>query len=184
MLARASLRHFTRHPWQLALLMLGIMLGVAVVTAVDVTADSARHSFRQAQLQISGRASHRLLADQPLAEALYTALRRDPRDWQSAPVITTPVKDDLGKQLLMQLIGVDPLREQAFRYQLSRIAAPQIDASTLPQQPSVLLARSTAKVLGISVNDILPLQTPVGSREVRVQGYWMTTVIPGYSSCC
>lgn len=174
MIARASLRHFKRHPWQLALLMLGIMLGVAVVTAVDVTADSARHSFRQAQLQLSGRATHRVLADQPIPEALYIKLRRDSRNWQSAPVITALVKDDLGKNLLMQLIGVDPLREQGFRQQLNRltnrVTTQQVNLSELQTMPAVLLAESTAKTLGVVVNDMLPLQTPSGIGQVRVLG--------------
>ncbi|WP_432472890.1 FtsX-like permease family protein [Amphritea sp. HPY] len=170
MIARASLRHFTRHPWQLALLMLGIMLGVAVVTAVDVTADSARHSFRQAQLQLSGSTTHRVLADQPVPETLYTQLRRDPRDWRSAPVITAPLKDNLGQQLLMQLIGVDPLREQGFRQQLNRLMTPRVTPFALQDNPAALLAESTAKALGIAVNDMLPLQTPAGPRQVRVLG--------------
>ena len=62
MIFRASLRHFRHHPWQLLLLLLGISLGVAVVAAIEITTDSARHSFREAQLQIYGRATHRIQA--------------------------------------------------------------------------------------------------------------------------
>ena len=38
----AGQRFFVRHPWQLALAILGVALGVAVVTGVDLAAGSAR----------------------------------------------------------------------------------------------------------------------------------------------
>lgn len=170
MLARASLRHFRHHPWQLLLLLLGIMLGVAVVTAVDITSDSARRSFREAQLQIYGQATHRIVANTPLAESLYAELRRNPRDWKSAPVISGLVKDDLDKQLLMQLIGVDPLRESGFRNQLNRIQTAGVGFSSLQATASAVLARSTADELGVNIGDALPLQTAAGLRTVQVIG--------------
>ncbi len=53
-LARASVRHGLRHPWQVLLAALGVALGVAVVTAIDLTEASARRSFDDAAQSVGG----------------------------------------------------------------------------------------------------------------------------------
>ena len=42
---QASFRYLLRHPWQLALSLLGIAIGVAVIVAVDLANASARKAF-------------------------------------------------------------------------------------------------------------------------------------------
>jgi putative ABC transport system permease protein len=42
---RASFSYLLRHPWQLALALLGISVGVAVIVAVDLANASARKAF-------------------------------------------------------------------------------------------------------------------------------------------
>ena len=44
-LYRASLGYLLRHPWQLALALLGICIGVAVIVAVDLATESSRKAF-------------------------------------------------------------------------------------------------------------------------------------------
>lgn len=170
MIARASLRHFRRHPWQLILLLLGISLGVAVVATIEITTDSARHSFREAQLQIYGRATHRIQAQQSIPESLYVSQRREHSRWQSAPVISSVVKTTGGENLLLQLIGVDPLREQGFRNQLGRISGGDIGFSNLQALPAVVMARSTAAEIGVGLNEPLPLVTANGTQTVTLVG--------------
>lgn len=171
MIARASLRHFLHHPWQLALLVLGIALGVAVVTAIEVTADSARHSFRAAQSELFGKATHRIIADQPLDEQLYVALRKHPAGWRSAPVISAYVKDRHGGHQLFQLLGVDPLREQAFRAQLQRVqSGTQIGYAGLQRRAVALMAETAAQQIKLDVGDSLRLTTPSGPTEVVIAG--------------
>jgi phosphoglycolate phosphatase-like HAD superfamily hydrolase len=55
LLWRSLSRHLTRHPWQLALSVLGIAMGVAVVIAVDLANASARRSFDLSMERIAGR---------------------------------------------------------------------------------------------------------------------------------
>ena len=61
-LRRSSLRHFLRHPWQAALAVTGIALGVAVVAAVDLATGSARRAFELSSEAMFGRATHQLAA--------------------------------------------------------------------------------------------------------------------------
>jgi len=168
MIARANLRFYQRHPMQLVLLVLGVMLGVAVVTAVELISDSARHSFREAQLQITGRATHRIEADKPIPDSLYALLRRDSRDWQSAPVITAPVRAKRDPQPLLRLIGVDPLREQGFRNQFEQGRNGTVSFSDLQSAPVAMLSATIAQEMGLSIDDELLLQTSVGLRGVTV----------------
>lgn len=170
MIARASLRHFRHHPWQLVLLLLGISLGVAVVAAIEITTDSARYSFREAQLQIYGRATHRIKAQQTIHESLYVSQRREQSQWQSAPVISSVVKTTGDENLLLQLIGVDPLREQGFRNQLGRISGGDVGYSNLQGSPAALMARSTAEEIGVRVNEHLSLITTNGTQTVTLIG--------------
>lgn len=170
MITRASLRHFRHHPWQLLLLLLGISLGVAVVAAIEITTDSARHSFREAQLQIYGRATHRIQAQQPIPETLYVSQRREQSRWQSAPVISSVVKTTGGENLLLQLIGVDPLRERGFRNQLNRISGSDVGFSNLQSFPAAVMARSTAEEIGVGLNEQLSLTTTNGQQTVTLVG--------------
>ena len=60
-LLRASVRHLARHPWQAALSVLGIALGVAVVVSVDLASESARRAFALAAEGVTGRATHEIV---------------------------------------------------------------------------------------------------------------------------
>ena len=71
-------RYLLRHPWQSALMVLGITLGVAVAVAVDLANASATRAFDYSTDSVAGRATHQIVAGpQGLDEALYVTLRRE-----------------------------------------------------------------------------------------------------------
>ena len=73
---RASIRYSFRHPWQLALSLLGIALGVAVVVSIDLSIDSARRSFVLSNQAVLGASTHRLRGGPTgIDEKLYVRLR-------------------------------------------------------------------------------------------------------------
>ncbi|HYF52597.1 MAG TPA: FtsX-like permease family protein [Planctomycetota bacterium] len=57
---RVLFSHWRRHKLQLAICLLGITLGVAVVTAMDIANASALRSFRQSISEVTGRATHQI----------------------------------------------------------------------------------------------------------------------------
>ena len=57
-LLTSVVRHGPRHPWQLALALLGVSLGVAAVVAIDLAITSATRAFSLANEAVSGRATH------------------------------------------------------------------------------------------------------------------------------
>ncbi len=87
--------------------MLGIALGVAVVLAVDLANFSARTSFLLSMEQIAGRATHRIVGEHGVPEALYTRLRIELGLTDSAPVVSGYVS--IPERGLLHLIGIDPL---------------------------------------------------------------------------
>lgn len=115
---RALVRHLLRHPWQLALAMVGIALGVAVVLAVDLANSSARRSFALAAQQLTGVATHQIVGTGgKVPQAFYRDLRINLGVRASAPVIAgyAALANEPGAQI--QILGVDPFVEAPMRTQ-------------------------------------------------------------------
>src|SRR5690606_29828365 len=54
-------RYLLRRPWQSALMVVGIMLGVAVVVAIDLANASASRAFDLSTAAVAGRATHQIV---------------------------------------------------------------------------------------------------------------------------
>ena len=113
-LNRASRNFLWQHPGQLALAIVGIALGVAVVIAIDLAMESSLKSFNQAGRAFSGAATHRIIAsDGGLDEKLYTRLRVGQGITNLSPVVTGYVKLAAPDEESFKLIGIDPLVEKS-----------------------------------------------------------------------
>ena len=64
---RASFSYLLRHPWQLVLSLLGIVIGVAVIVAVDLANSSARKAFLMSMDAITGAATHQVIGEHAIA---------------------------------------------------------------------------------------------------------------------
>lgn len=173
-LARAGLRYLTRHPAQLALAVLGVGLGVAVVIGIDLAAGAARRSFEAAGERIGGRATHQVRGPgRDLDERLYVELARAPRGPHAprlAPVLERVVRPREGGPALV-LLGVDPLAEGPFRAPAGSGPGTPLDALELLGEPgSALVGARTAERLGVRAGDALELvaESRVGRVRVRV----------------
>lgn len=126
LLSRASRRHLTRHPAQLAFAVLGVALGVAVVVAVDLANASALAGFRASSEAVAGRATHQVLGGPGgLPEELFAELARVP-GIEAAPVVEGRVEVAAGPGAgsaatrSLRLLGIDPFSEAPFRPYLAR----------------------------------------------------------------
>ena len=61
MLWLAGVRYLLSRPWQTALSVLGITLGVAIVVAIDLGNQSAKHAFSLSSDAVTGAATHRIV---------------------------------------------------------------------------------------------------------------------------
>src|SRR5690606_30479691 len=113
LLLRASARFYLRHPWQRALAISGVALGVAVYVGVALANDSARRAFELSSQAVMGRTSHRILpVGGALDERIYTDLVTRVGVTSAAPVVETGILI-AGRRL--SLLGIDPLKEPAVR---------------------------------------------------------------------
>ena len=119
-LLNVARRTLARHPWQTFLMMVGIMLVVAVVVAIDLANASAARAFDLSTDAVAGRATHQIASGpQGLDDGVYVALRRENLQIAAAPILVEYVASpQLGGRPL-QLLGVDPFAEAPFRDYLS-----------------------------------------------------------------
>lgn len=148
------LRTSWRHPISLALLVLGIALGVAVIVSIDLANASAERGFELSTTAITGRATHAIVAgDRGVDEAVYVALRTDPT-WRQmvamAPIVRVLVSSPQLENIPLTLLGVDPFAEPPFRAYLSDGDIPVEAAVRLLTVPgAVFLAAPLAARYGL-----------------------------------
>lgn len=165
---RASARFYLGHRWQALLTLMGILMGVAVVVAVDLANESARRALSLSVDALTGSATHRIHGGPGgVPESLLTRLRLDGVH-NSAPVISDYIRIGDGSYTLM---GVDPVSEIALaRYRLGLTPGVTMtgDIGTLLTETSVVLPETLARSQGLTVGDILTLDYRGRGHAVRV----------------
>lgn len=168
LLQRASLRFYLRHPWQLAIAIVGIGLGVSVFVGVQLANDSAARAFDLAAATVRGATTHRLLPlGDDLDENVYRELVLERGITTGAPVIEAQVGIAARPGLRAPLLGIDPLAERGIRGFSS--FAPGGDGGftrLLAEPATILMPENLAKSLRVGAGDTVTLR--VGDREARV----------------
>jgi putative ABC transport system permease protein len=167
LLGRASVRYFGRHPWQFGLTLLGIALGVSVVTAVELASQSARRAFELSSEAVLGRTTHQIVGGiRGIPEQTYVDLRTRLGSVPAAPIIEAPVRSDDDKKVSLTLLGVDPLNEAGFRGFLSAAPDKPAEGTLLLEPMATALSKSTAARLGLETGGALALM--VNGRHVEL----------------
>ncbi|MEE8426013.1 MAG: FtsX-like permease family protein, partial [Woeseiaceae bacterium] len=167
-LYRASFGYLLRHPWQLALALLGICVGVAVMVAVDLANESSRAAFRLSMDTINGEATHQIVQGPAgVDETLYVRLRLKEGIRSIAPVVEGYV--DIGS-ITMKVLGIDPFAEREFRnYSMSDSVVSVNDTyrRVLTVSGAVLMSEQTARSLNLSPGDRFDVSA--GGRAYRAE---------------
>lgn len=174
-LARLSRRHLAHHPLQVALAVLGVGLGVAVVVAIELANGSALEAFELSSEAVIGKATHQIVGGPAgVAEEVFVELRRGGAPRPSAPVVEGYVSVD-GRSL--RLLGVDALSERAFRAELADDLGGLgglggVDLAVLLTRPgSVLMSPETAARLGVEEGGELEVVVAGRAQRVRSIGW-------------
>jgi putative ABC transport system permease protein len=162
-LYRASFGYLFRHPWQLAMAVLGICIGVAVMVAVDLANESSRKAFRISMDTINGEATHQVIAGPAgVDEKIYTALRVTHGIRHIAPVVSGYIEIN---DVTLLALGIDMFAEGNFRNYTSQsgtaknlIAGDASSAETvirriLTDPGALLMSQRAADTLGIALDD-------------------------------
>lgn len=177
----ASLRALARHRWQIALSVLGIALGVAVVVGIDLAGASSLRGFRLSTEALTGKATHEISAGSAgVPEELFAQLARAHPALAMAPVVESLALavDEGGVALgpgrtTFTLLGVDLFSEARLRPWLGEGGSAGIwDANlTLLSEPgSCLISAETARSLAVERGATLRLRVGSHFEHVRVVG--------------
>jgi len=168
LLLRSSLRFYRHHPTQLGLAIVGILLGVAVVTAVLITNASSRKAFELSASTITGTATHQIIgAENGVPQSFYTTLRRR-HHYPMAPVIEGYIKtqDDL-----LTLIGIDPFADAGLRQ--STYSLIQGDALQLfGASAAVLISELTLQRLELINHTELNASSNGITKKIKIAGVY------------
>lgn len=159
---RSFARSGLRQPVFGLLAVLGVALGVAVVTAVDRAIDASRRNLEASVDLLAGPFSHHVVGGvSGVDEAVYRTLRVELGVRRAMPVVQGPVTLSAGA-VRARLVGIDLTAALA----ADSLAPPWMGevgdgelqgAPLLPGARSVVLAQSFAQRLGVTVGDRLPL---------------------------
>jgi putative ABC transport system permease protein len=167
-------RYLLRHPWQSALMVLGIALGVAVVVAIDLANASAERGFDLSTQAVAGRATHQITGPPTgLDERLYAQLRESPQGTRrAAPVVVDYVSSPQLGDRPLQLLGVDPFAEAPFRDYLAAAgpAAASIPTDFFSQPGAILISADNAERYSLALGDALTLMVGGHAKQAFVAG--------------
>jgi putative ABC transport system permease protein len=152
---KVTLRHYTRHPWQILLSILGIALGVAVVVSIDLANSSANKAFELSAEAISGNATHEIVAGpEGVPDEIYTELRLKEGLENIAPVVEGygELTNIIGnKQKTVQILGIDILAETGFRSHMENMTQDLDYARFITTPNTAVMLQSTAKQFGLNI---------------------------------
>lgn len=173
LLWRNALRYHLQHRWQTLLSVLGILLGVMMVVAVDLASTSARRAFELSVESVSGSITHQIVGgSQGVPEQVFTRLRTELGLRRSAPVITADVQ--LGGQSLT-LLGLDLVSEASLQRRLPGLQSAELDllrlaAGALAAPNAVLLPAAAAQQAGLAVDAGFTLDAPWSALPLTLAG--------------
>ncbi|MFQ5936093.1 MAG: FtsX-like permease family protein [Acidiferrobacterales bacterium] len=170
-LRRASWRYLWRHPWLVGLSVLGVALGVAVVIAVDLANESARRAFAASVESLAGRATHQIVGGpQGLSDTFYQRLRVTAGVRDSAPVVEGYAKALEFPGLTFRILGIDPFAEGRFRPYVGGRSEPVELGRLLTEPATALLAKDTARRLGIESGATIALRIGAARQTITIVG--------------
>jgi len=173
----ASVRHLLHHPAQLTLALLGLSLGVATITAVDIATASSRRAFELSMAAIQGAATHQIVGGpRAIDERLYPQLRRQLLGQPGAPqAALAPIIEGYvtAGDRTLELIGLDPFASAELNTDGTHRAGPQLAPQQQPgddlaataaslgwftQPGAVALSERTARQLGLATGASFTVQ--------------------------
>lgn len=169
---RAGFRNVLRHPWQTVLAVIGVALGVGVVTAVDMANESAHRAFRIAAETVAGRATHQVVGGPGgLPDELYRTLRVTHGMRRNAPVVDGYVQVAGHAGTTLRLIGIDPFAEPPIRAFSSQFSSGKVLEALMAVPNSGMLLRQTAERLGVKEGGGFAIEAHGTVRHLTLAGF-------------
>ncbi len=113
LLALASARFFLRNPLQLLSAIVGVILGVAIVTAILITNASANRAFTLSSEAITGLTTHHVMGGETGVPQQWYVQQKRSRGYPMTPVVEGHIT--VGKKVLT-VMGIDPFSATEFNH--------------------------------------------------------------------
>lgn len=172
---RLAYRHFRAHLGRLALSILAVALGVALVVAVQLMNAAVLESFLDAIDGMAGRASLSIRAGGGHAfdESVLDAVKEVPGVALAVPLVTAVAFPDDGSGEVLTVQGLDITNDDAVRvYHRGRRDGIVDDEITfLNSRTSLIVTHELAQRRGLQLGSTLPLVTPTGVQTFTVRGF-------------
>ena len=166
---RSSRRYLLKHPWLLALSILGVAIGVAVVVAIDLSNASAKKAFELSSETVAGRATHQILGPSSgIPDSLYSALRTEHGIRKIAPIVEGYVGVTRDSSKVLQLLGVDVFADAMFRPYTNLQDGDM--AGFLSGGNTAVISSGLAMDLAVKMGDTLSVETEGRSRILTIVG--------------
>lgn len=169
---RLSLKYVWRQKWQSGLLILGILLGVAVVIAVDYANESSKKALELSSQSITGKSTHQIISSSdPIDEQIFVKMIRTGLITSAAPIIEGYVNVLSLEGQPLQILGIDPLLDLPFRnfYDLKDNGQNKLlETISLPNQ--IILSKTFALANNIELGDQIEISYQGRKKIVDVSG--------------
>jgi putative ABC transport system permease protein len=161
-------RHLVKHPWQLGLAVLGIMVGVAVIVAIQLTRHSAFDAFDTATRSTIGDASHRISDAQGwISHAKISALMRSFPTVPMTPVLALRGVLEEHENRAIELLGIEPISRASLATNRSQNIVRFNPHELISTPASAVVNRITADELGLQSG--AEVQVKFGSKIVKLK---------------
>jgi len=171
LLRLVTLRYLQSAPGRSLLTLFGIMLGVAVVYAIDVVNTSVTHAFRSTIDKVAGKTALVVGAGTGVDEEWLETIQKLPGVAAAAPMIEQSARDEKSHTQLM-VLGVDTVTDTQVReYDVQSDDLTVSDELEFMNDPrAVIVTTRFAQRVGVKVGDTLRLDTVNGSTDFTIRG--------------
>lgn len=175
---RSALRYALQRRWQTGLNILGILIGVMMVVAVDLANNSARHAFDLSLDILNGSLTHQVVGGSDgVPDTVFTRLKTELGIRRAAPTLSGQVMVN-GRELT--LVGIDVISEATLDRRrpglpVNAFAVGGDFLAALGSDDGVVMAAVLADTLGLSVGDAFTLRTFGGAREATLAATYATS---------
>lgn len=173
LLFKFSVRHLWRQKWQSFLLIIGILLGVAVVIAIDYANASSRKAINISTQSLTGSATHQILSSSTgISDNYFTDMKRKGIFDVASPIVEGYVNVLDFNQQPKLVLGIDPLLDFPFRTYYGR-GENQLSQlfSVISEPDSGIISKNIAEEFGINLGQIIKFQTEGRIKEIKIVGF-------------
>ncbi len=183
MFSRSSFAYLFRHKIQGLLMVMGITIGVAVAVAIDLANASSAKALELSTQSLVGKATHQVFAPPAgLDEAVFKDIIKSGLSLKAVPVVSGIVTSPQMGNSPMQLMGIDPFYDYAFRSYLGQtnqfFDANAFQLFTHPG--AVIISRSIATQYSLKPGDSVSVDYGGETKNAYVAG--VVTSNDGYQN--